>query len=113
MLLTRCNGRVEITIGNILYRGFLRDRQGIIGEGYIHFEGGQSVVCRLVLEELSRLCGRDIRTHPFFSGEGLWPYGNVRDQLNFIKMITTGFPSEVQKMLTPEEVGRLRVLNKL
>ncbi|MBK7806738.1 MAG: hypothetical protein IPJ51_10615 [Saprospiraceae bacterium] len=66
-----------------------------------------------LLNFLSILYGSDIRNHPFFSGEGLWPYGNVRDQLNFIKMITTGFPSEVQKMLTPEEVGRLRVLNKL
>lgn len=113
MLLTRYNNQVEITIGSRLYRGVLRHRQGIIGEGYIHFEDGQSVVCRLVLDELSSLCGRDIRNHPLFSGEGLWPYGNVRDQLNFIKMIATSFPSEVQKILTPEEVGRLRVLNKL
>ncbi|MBK7806739.1 MAG: hypothetical protein IPJ51_10620 [Saprospiraceae bacterium] len=111
MLLTRCNGRVEITIGNILYRGFLRHRQGIIGEGYIHFEGGQSVVCRLVLEELSRLCGRDIRTHPLFSNtEGFWPYGDVNKQLDCIEEIIE--ISSLYNILTKEELQRLNKYNE-
>lgn len=110
MLLTRYNNQVEITIGSRLYRGVLRHRQGIIGEGYIHFEDGQSVVCRLVLDELSSLCGRDIRTHPLFSNtEGYWPYGDVNKQLDFIDELIES--SALYNILTKEELQRINQCN--
>lgn len=107
---------MEIDNGSIINFAFpgkdLTARVVILNDGEGFLTDHRSSTIHL-LSVLSVLYGSDIRNHPLFSGEGLWPYGNVRDQLNFIKMIATSFPSEVQKILTPEEVGRLRVLNKL
>ena len=108
MLLKRRGNMVEIIIRGYSCEGMISTRVETDLQ-FIHFRN-HLYDTNLILNELSRLLGAPIGSHPLFSCvSGYWPYGNVEAQLQFIEELLNGTWCSV---LTKEEYNRILTINK-
>lgn len=110
MLLKRRGNMVEIIIRGYSCEGMISTRVGTDHQ-FIHFRN-HLYDTNLILNELSRLLGAPIGSHPLFSCvSGYWPYGNVNKQLDFIEELCEF--EGTYGILTEEELAVIKKLNTI